>query len=202
MLFVSLLSLLVFVFLLFEISSNGFLINWDLFLNSWISQINHSFFAEISKIIGVLFDTINLVVLSLLISVFLWLGYLKKQATFFGFTMILTGGLIFVMKELVQRVRPINALVSDTSFAFPSGHATVAVVFFGLLIYLALANNRPKSLKLNTIIFSCFMILLISFTRLYLNLHWFTDVLGGLALGLFILTSSIILRRTLNRKFS
>jgi len=193
LLFSNIFFLFVFIFILLEILFNGVLIKWDLGINFWISQLSNSCFVEVSKAIGIIFDTINMIIFSLLISIFLLVRSSKKQAIFFGSTMLLTGALIYLIKELVQRARPINSLVLDTSFAFPSGHATIVVVFFGILIYLTSIKSKSKHLNLSILVISELIILLVSFTRLYLNLHWFTDVLAGIALGFFILTSSIII---------
>ena len=196
LIFASLISLIIFIVVLIEISYNGFLVNLDLSINS-LNIIKNSFLINLSKTIDLIFDTTSIIVISLFFSFFLWYKYSKKEGIFFSFTVLLNALIVFVIKEIVQRERPLNAIISSNSFAFPSGHAATAIVFFGLLIYLILRKSKSKNFRLISILISIFMILLISFTRLYLNLHWFSDILGGLAIGIFVLTSSIILKNAL-----
>jgi undecaprenyl-diphosphatase len=190
-LWINFISIVVFIVLMVSFK-NSFFSRIDSSVNFFMTQIQGNFFVGFSKVIAFVFDEVSLIIISLIIALYLWIKVSKKDAVFLGFTMILGGAAIYTLKELVQRARPLNEVVSETGFAFPSGHATIAVIFFGLLIYLAF---KEKS-KMKTVIslISAFMIVLISFTRLYLNVHWFTDVLAGLALGTFILTGSIILR--------
>ena len=189
----SIISLIIFILILIGISSNGFLVNLDSSINS-LWAIKNPFLTNVSKIIDLVFDTWSMIVISLFLSVFLCFKYSKKEGAFFSFTILLGAAVIYLTKEFVQRARPSNALINSSSFAFPSGHTATAVVFFGLLIYLILRKSKSKSFKLVFIFVSIFMIVLIGFTRLYLNLHWFSDVLGGLALGVFVLTSCILLK--------
>ena len=81
--------------------------------------------------------------------------------------------------------------VTETDFSFPSGHVTTAMVFFGVLAYLILKKYKDTNLIL---LIPLVFVLLIGFTRLYLGIHWFSDVLGGIFLGEFILTGSLIIR--------
>ncbi len=194
-------SLALLVITLLEVFYNGFLFNLDLSVNSFISKINSNYFLLIfSKSIGFIFDITIMIVISLIISAFLWIKFSKKESVFFIFTMLLSGAATFLIKELIMRARPINALIFESNSSFPSGHATTAIVFFGLLIYLTLKNSKSRSLKLTTIIISILLILIICLTRLYLNVHWLSDVLGGLLLGAFILTGTIMIMKPSKKK--
>ena len=96
-----------------------------------------------------------------------------------------------LLKETFQRARPLNALISKSGFAFPSGSTTVALVFFGLMIYLF----ADKKYKVTTILLAGLTVFLIGFTRIYLRVHWVTDVIGGFIIGGVILAVSIIIYR-------
>ncbi|MCC7573240.1 MAG: phosphatase PAP2 family protein [Candidatus Methanofastidiosum sp.] len=135
-----------------------------------------------------------MIVISILLSVFLLKRYCNKFALFFAVTVLSDALVVLVLKELVKRPRPLEGIISKTDFAFPSGHTANAVVFFGFLTYLVMHKIESKIIKGITITLSSFMILLIGFSRIYLNVHWLTDVIGGFALGLFILTGSILLK--------
>ncbi len=189
----SIISLIIFIVILIEVLYNGFLVDLDLSINS-LNITKNIFLIELSKIIGFIFDTVSVIIISLILSIFLWYKNSKKEGIFLSFTILLNSVIVFVIKETVQRARPLNSLVSENSFAFPSGHTATAVVFFGVLVYLILRKSNSKIFKSASIGVSIFMIILICFTRLYLNLHWFSDILGGLFIGVFILSICILLK--------
>ncbi len=179
------------------IAIKGILINFsykcDSIVNLKISTIQTAGFIELSKIIGILFDTYTLVGISLLISVVLWIKNRKKDAIFFSVTMLISAIIIWISKELIQRARPLNILINETNSSFPSGHALIAIVFFGMISYLMLKRNISKIQKITTIVISLIIILIIGFSRIYLNAHWLSDILAGYFLGIFILALGILI---------
>lgn len=183
---------------LVEIMYHGFLTRLDLSVNLFMPVLRNAFLTLLSKGIDILFDTLPVLCVSLILAVYLWLRHVKKEALFFACIMLITAGAISVLKIVIQRARPLNAIIPATGFAFPSGHATTAVVFFGLLTYLIIRLKISTCIKIVTIIISACMILLIACTRIYLGVHWLTDVIGGLALGTCILSAGIMLQERFN----
>ena len=192
--FINTFFLILFLVVLLEVLNNGTLVQLDLFLNMAMPQIRTSFFTSLSILIDVIFDLISMIIISILLSVFLLRRYCKKFALFFSMTILLDALVLLVLKEIIMRPRPLNGIISKTDFSFPSGHTADALVFFGFLTYLIMHKSESRAIKGITISISSFMILLIGFSRIYLNVHWLTDVIGGFALGLFILTGSILLK--------
>ena len=192
--FINTFFLILFLVVLLEVLNNGTLVQLDLFLNMAMPQIRTSFFTSLSILIDVIFDLISMIIISILLSVFLLRRYCKKFALFFSMTILVDALVLLVLKEIIMRPRPLNGIISKTDFSFPSGHTADAVVFFGFLTYLIMHKSESRAIKGITISISSFMILLIGFSRIYLNAHWLTDVIGGFALGLFILTGSILLK--------
>jgi membrane-associated phospholipid phosphatase len=102
-----------------------------------------------------------------------------------------------VLKPLVGRARPPEALhvVGVSGFAFPSGHATAAIAVWGAV---ALVISTRRSWRLKTIASTAAGVIaaLVAFSRVYLGVHWWTDVVAGLALGatwLCVLGSAFLL---------
>jgi membrane-associated phospholipid phosphatase len=88
-----------------------------------------------------------------------------------------------VFKRIVERPRPPaqEALGTYTQWSFPSGHATQCMAFFAMLLVLACFAGRAR-LRLWAIAAAA-VVLVVGASRIYLGAHWFTDVLGGYALG-------------------
>jgi membrane-associated phospholipid phosphatase len=121
----------------------------------------------------------------------------------------LEGGLVLVaglcslldspIKVAVNRPRPtaslVRVLATEHGTGFPSGHALFAAVFLGFLAYLAATHLRKRSLR--TLSFAGFLmlILLIGASRVYLGVHWPSDVLGGYLVGTVFLAALIWLYR-------
>jgi len=103
------------------------------------------------------------------------------------------------IKILVHRLRPEHALIPITKYSFPSGHATMAIIFFSILSYSIVEHIKNKTKILLTSI-TLILILLIGFSRIYLGVHWFSDVLGGLILGLFINSTILLVLEYLYKK--
>ncbi len=104
-----------------------------------------------------------------------------------------TGGVaVKFLKDYFEVVRP-NAVIGDvvSSFSFPSGHATLATLFFlvaGYLFYKGTENVLHKKIATWG---SLLLVLLILLNRLYLGIHWFSDVFAGVFLGLGIALISL-----------
>ncbi|RAX45952.1 hypothetical protein DQ353_20800 [Arthrobacter sp. AQ5-05] len=92
-------------------------------------------------------------------------------------------------KHLIGRSRPDRslALVTENSFGFPSGHTLTAVVISGLFAYLLIRVSKPYALKLSIVLATITMVLLVGLSRIYLGVHYPSDILGSLALGLCFL---------------
>jgi membrane protein DedA with SNARE-associated domain/membrane-associated phospholipid phosphatase len=89
-----------------------------------------------------------------------------------------------VVKPLVARDRPPEAfhLISVSGFAYPSGHATAAIAVWGAAA-IVLAAGQPAGMKVAIWIGAGLIVTLVAFSRVYLGVHWWTDVVAGVALG-------------------
>ena len=89
-----------------------------------------------------------------------------------------------LVKELVRRPRPpVHTLVPAGGYGFPSGHAAVSLAFYGTLALLLARATRRWSLKVSGWTAAIVLAGLIGFARMYLRVHYITDVIGGYALG-------------------
>lgn len=102
-----------------------------------------------------------------------------------------------VVKLLVHRPRPIDALIIvPTTFAYPSGHAAAASALFLTLALLAAGGERRAGPRRLLIGAGLALALLVAWSRVYLGVHYFSDVIGGLLLG----TAGAIVAQTVTRR--
>ena len=136
-------------------------------------------------------------------SLALWVVHRRADAVAV-FLVFIPEGLNLALKEIVGRPRPEFSLLESTpgSLAFPSGHALHAFLLLGLLIFIVGELVRPLWLRRGLQGLMVFMILVCGASRVYLGVHWPSDVLGSYLLG----GISIVLllwgrKRLLNRGF-
>lgn len=107
----------------------------------------------------------------------------------------LLGGIVLneALKRLFHRPRPILPhLVKVSGYSFPSGHAMMSFIFYGMLIYLVWLNFRNKFYKLAMTLLLTAAFLLIGISRIYLGVHYPSDVLAGFAAGSFWLVACVL----------
>lgn len=154
-------------------------------------QIQNPALTTFSKFVALTTDINILLPLSLTISLILYFNRQKSYAILLSSTSIFTAATIKLLKFLIQAPRPISTLIQETSYSFPSGHTTFAVIFFGLITYVF---TKPKH-RTPAIITSTILIIIIASSRLYLQVHWLTDIIGGLIIGTTILTLGILIHK-------
>lgn len=170
-----------------------FLLELDLYINNFLFENAELFITNLMIIATNIFSpTIITLASTIIILYFLY----KKN---FQYSLIaglsLGGGYLFtfLIKNIVMRARPENSLLLVNGYSFPSGHAVAATIFFTLLIYFFIIKIKSMVWREILIVVSVLSILLTAFTRVYLGVHWLSDVLAGIGLGLFWVTSVILL---------
>lgn len=140
---------------------------------------------------------------------FLWPAYIclilwflfvrkKKRLAFNAAAIGITGTLlVFSLKNLFRRARPLDPLNGKAlTYSFPSGHASLGFIFYGLLIYLAWKSSLPKPYKYLIAIGLLLLSIAIGLSRVYLRKHYATDVLAGFCVGYaWLLIALFVLNR-------
>ena len=110
--------------------------------------------------------------------------------------------IIFVLKFYFQRERPLVPVIGEVGgYSFPSGHALISIVFYGLFIHMIWHKVKQHWLKTSLVVFLIVFILLISFTRIYLRVHYASDVIAGLAVGFIWLVLALRIIHVIEKKF-
>ncbi|MGZ8559005.1 MAG: phosphatase PAP2 family protein [Chitinophagaceae bacterium] len=100
--------------------------------------------------------------------------------------------LMFLLKYLFQRKRPLSPLLKAAKgLSFPSGHAIMAVTFYGLVIYILLHTVDTGWMRYLLVAVLVLLIVLIGYSRVYLRVHYASDVIAGLIIGLIWLLISL-----------
>ena len=104
----------------------------------------------------------------------------KKQKLFVPLNLLLVTLFNLLLKQIVQRPRPTEfRLIEENGYSFPSGHSMVSMAFYGYLIYLTYRNIHHKGLKWSIMVLLSLLILAIGISRIYLGVHYTSDVLAG-----------------------
>ena len=150
----------------------------DLLVNSYFQSIWTQRWKEIFDFIAWMWDFWGVVILSL--PFYLFLAYKKRYLKIIAFTswMLISVGISTLMKHTFQRARPENMIVDYGGYSFVSGHATMAVVFYWLLLFFLLPHITSRTVKNLFILFAISMVPLIILSRLYLSVHWLSDVIA------------------------
>ncbi len=125
-----------------------------------------------------------------------------RTALCFGAGYVLLLSIVYALKEFVQRPRPTGGIVEDSLFSFPSAHSALSAYFFGMVAYLFATRIRNQMVRRTMVITLLTIPLIIAFTRLYLGMHFLTDVIAGMFLGALatFLTLKVSNKPTVNVK--
>jgi len=156
--------------------------SFDTAVYSFIISFKNPFLTFFFKFISYLASPPTLIILSLV----MFLAFKNKK---YGLLSLIS--LIFItisnqiLKLVFSRERPFNLMmVEEHGYSFPSGHAMVSTAFYGVLIYLIWKTNlNIKYKKMWTIILSI-LILLIGISRIYLGVHYASDIVAGFTISI------------------
>lgn len=157
-----------------------------------LQKLHNPVLDAIMKGITFLGEPVVLLLISSALGINLWQSQRRRQATTLAMATVGAVGLNVLFKELFRRARPAlwDYIVNAVHYSFPSGHAMVSTAVYGCIGYI-LAQQFPQWRK-QILSSTTVIILAIGFSRLYLGVHWPTDVLAGYAAGLLWLIVCIL----------
>ncbi|QEA59584.1 phosphatase PAP2 family protein [Leuconostoc koreense] len=187
----TMLAAILFGIMMFGVLKNP---NWfrqfDIFFQQLIQQrgdLTTLFYTHIT-----LFGNMStIIVVSVVVGIFLAYKHYYRDILFLSVNIIFSAGLITqVLKQVITRVRPQPQLIPENGYSFPSGHSMVAILLYGSLIILINYHLKPSLFKTLSIIVLTSLIIIIPISRVYINVHYPSDVLAGLSLGYVLLLIS------------
>lgn len=127
--------------------------------------------------------------------------YRRRYMAIMAFWLTMAGVGLSVQygKKFISRDRPAQAVAfyQEHNFSFPSGHATTAMALYGMLAYLTYRRLHTPTERKVLVIFSVLLIVVVGFSRIYLGVHFLSDVLAGFLLGASWVLLGISLMETL-----
>ncbi len=168
-----------------------FIIKTDISVANLLFAFRDMEFITIFLWITLLAESKIIISATIIFSLILWM--LKKKMYLFPLWVTIFGSGLFVFfgKLAFHRSRPLTAYYVEDSFSFPSGHAAFAIALYGFLVYVLFRHIKQWKYKISILLFGVIVILMIGFSRLYLGVHFLSDVLGGYLLGMFWLLIGI-----------
>ena len=123
----------------------------------------------------------------------------KKIGVSICINLVLITALNQLLKQILQRPRPTEyRIIEESGYSFPSGHAMNGIVFYGFLVYLLYKMIKNKPLKYSLMILINIVVFLVGLSRIYLGVHYTSDVIAGYLFGFAYLIISISLLRKFN----
>lgn len=196
---VSLITLIMFIAIVRNIYANE-IASFDNFYYGYISKLisdQMTFFVKVITNLGSAYALISIAVLMLLIP--------KKKiyGVLTSINLVAIFLLNLLLKYIFTRPRPTDInLIKELGYSFPSAHAMVGTAFYGFLMYLIWQSNIKNKQKWFYSILLGILIILICITRIYLGVHFASDVFGGflISISYLVLFTSIIKKYLPNKK--
>ena len=191
---ISLAALWIFASVTEDVVTHDPLTNFDLALTTWIRAHTTPLGDRIFTAVSLIGSPISMAAVGMIGAMIIvvrrkWLELAAWVAGFMG-----AGVLAYILKIVIQRPRPVGAtaFLHGESFSFPSGHALGSLVGYGMLAYVIgsswVATTRGR---FRLVIATAVLVVAIGISRLYLGVHYFSDVVGGYAVGVLWLSACI-----------
>jgi membrane-associated phospholipid phosphatase len=158
------------------------LVRWDLEFSRWLHEHSSSTLVSLFKVVTLAGNVAFLALLTVAVALYLLRRRLFNAAALFAVAALGIEIVNPLLKLLFHRPRPVLAYVHIDTYSFPSGHAAGASAIYGVALYLLARGSAPRRRVVCGIAYVA-LVVVIGFSRLYLEVHYLSDVLAGLSLG-------------------
>ena len=198
----NILSLLIFLAILFSVLSHNNIFGLDSWISTYIPTLQTPALTNIIIFITDLNSVKGSIIFSILFILFLLYKKYYIDLKFYLLTFLGASILFPLIKLLVERTRPLLKIVNEQGLSFPSGHSTMSMVISLSLYFIFVRKIKTEKGRMFLLIACIFWPIVIVATRLYLNVHWLSDTLAGMSLGVFWVTLVVyFLDKTQNKNF-
>ena len=186
-------TMLISVFILLMIGYDNIFQAFDLKIISCIQSLKNEYLTVFYKMITIIADTYQSAIIKILIIAFLYIKKYYREALFLAITMSACGIAMPLLKNIFSRERPdFYRLIEISGYSFPSGHTTSATTMYLTLaiVVLSIMNKLNKYFIFSIAVIG---IVIIGSSRIYLGVHYPTDVMAGICLGISIVSTVYVL---------
>lgn len=149
-----------------------------------VRNFNNVYFDNFFKFITIFGNPMIVIIILIILNIFLS----RKDALMCDILSLTSVTSNYIIKSIIRRDRPsVLRLIKQGGYSFPSGHAMISILLYGYLFYLVCKKVTSKKLKILLQIFIILFIICLCISRIYVGVHYATDVIGGVLLGLFLL---------------
>ena len=156
----------------------------------YLDSIFYNFISKyISNNLTIIFKSLTniastLIVILIVVFTFLFFKN-KKYGIYMSLNLFIITILQFVLKAIFSRTRPVDInLIEEAGYSYPSGHSLTAMALYGFIIYLIYTSKLNKKSKIIYITLFSSFIFVVGLSRIYLGVHFFTDVVGAFSFAL------------------
>ena len=174
-----------------DVVTSDTIVAMDYFASQQMSMLSESPIVNFFIIITSFASTATTCLIIFLTCVLCWV--IRQRYIVIGLMVATVGSTVFTFlsKLLFHRDRPADILLFERTDSFPSGHATVTVALYGFLAYLAIRFSHSFTRQVRVLVMTVFFSILVGLSRIVLNEHYLSDVLGGYLVGALWLTVAI-----------
>ncbi|WP_125152938.1 phosphatase PAP2 family protein [Clostridium rectalis] len=162
---------------------------------NYVKSIENNFLDNFFKFITNFGDPLSIIIMTVIVVAFLFTKTMKKEAIFFLSNIV--GVWLFneLLKHTFKRTRPIEKIIIAKGYSFPSGHSMACMAFSIMIIYLIFLYVKNLKLVYIISILALLFSIIIGVSRIYLRVHFFTDVLTGWFASVFWVSINIAAHR-------
>ncbi len=165
------------------VTNNKLLANFDLTIQNVVSPMVTSARTSVFVLISFLGSPIMSFILAMFIAVLLYSKNRKVDAIWTALTYLGGNVVAFLIKEIVRRPRPVDKVVSDSGFSFPSGHVFGLTLLILIVVYLLLPYVKNQESRFSLLVVMVIWLLLVAFSRVYLRGHYMSDIFGSVIIA-------------------
>ncbi len=185
-----------------DVLSGDPLTDVDVVIAIWFGAHSTPALTQVALWISRLHDPIAM--MSMVCGVAAFMAWKRQWQWLTTLLIVMPGGMLLniVVKELTHRARPdfSDLVLTLTTYSFPSGHAAAATLFYGFLATYVIVNLRARRWRVTVALIAFFAVALVGLSRIYLRVHYLSDVLGGISEGVAWLALCLLAMDTLRQR--
>lgn len=165
-----------------------------------MNPVSLTMFGHVMIAVTILGSPQVMTLLAFILVLFLWIHHKPHHLAQVACFMIVGGMTVWLMKHGFRFPRPTGGLIRESGYGFPSGHTTMSTLFFSLLFFAYVSHIKSRVGRWIFFLVTVVMIASISYSRIYLGVHSWYDVMGGVSLGVLLFVLSMLFYNKLQNK--